>query len=198
MFFFVVFFNALIIEATNSVCYPALGCFTNDASWYSVFFRPFNALPQPPSTVNTSFVLFTRDPPGQVRPPIALASFDSFIHLHSAAFSIAYVQSTSLNASLPYTIAKSNFKASRPTKFVIHGFLTNGTEAYLQLLINNLLIFGDFNVISVRWGGGSAPPYTQAVANTRLVGREIAILVNTLVVSFSRFCPTTITKRVLR
>ena len=47
----------------------------------------------------------------------------------------------------------------------------------------NLLDYGDYNVIAVNWGGGSLPLYTQATANTRLVGLEIAHLVNTLVVS---------------
>lgn len=46
----------------------------------------------------------------------------------------------------------------------------------------NLLTHGDYNVIVVDWGGGSALPYSQATANTRLVGLEIAFLSRTLVV----------------
>jgi len=46
----------------------------------------------------------------------------------------------------------------------------------------NLLIHGDYNVLVVDWGAGSALPYTKAVANTRLVGLEIAHLANTLIV----------------
>lgn len=45
---------------------------------------------------------------------------------------------------------------------------------------------GDYNVINVDWGGGSLPPYTQATANTRLVGAEIALLINYLKVQFLR------------
>lgn len=33
------------------------------------------------------------------------------------------------------------------------------------------LTIEDCNVIVVDWHGGSSPPYTQAVANTRLIGR---------------------------
>lgn len=50
-------------------------------------------------------------------------------------------------------------------------------------MIENLLIHDDYNVIVVDWSGGSFPPYTQATANTRLVGLEIAYLINILVVS---------------
>lgn len=44
------------------------------------------------------------------------------------------------------------------------------------------MIHGDYNVLVVDWGAGSALPYTKAVANTRLVGLEIAHLANTLIV----------------
>ena len=40
---------------------------------------------------------------------------------------------------------------------------------------------GDYNVIRVDWGAGSLPMYSQAVANTRVVGLEIAHLVNTMI-----------------
>jgi len=38
----------------------------------------------------------------------------------------------------------------------------------------------DWNVIVVDWAGGSLPLYTQATANTRLVGLEVAYFVNYL------------------
>lgn len=45
---------------------------------------------------------------------------------------------------------------------------------------NELLKHDSYNVIIVDWGGGSLPLYTQATANTRLVGLEIAHLVKHL------------------
>jgi pancreatic triacylglycerol lipase len=45
---------------------------------------------------------------------------------------------------------------------------------------SELLRHGDYNVIIVDWAGGSLPLYTQATANTRLVGLEIAHLVKHL------------------
>jgi hypothetical protein len=47
---------------------------------------------------------------------------------------------------------------------------------------NLLLINDDVNVIAVDWGGGSARLYSQSAANARLVGLEVAALINYLVV----------------
>ncbi|XP_026684576.1 pancreatic triacylglycerol lipase-like [Diaphorina citri] len=47
-------------------------------------------------------------------------------------------------------------------------------------LTRQLLIKDDVNVIVNNWGAGSSPPYTQAVANIRLVGYMTAVLLNTL------------------
>lgn len=52
----------------------------------------------------------------------------------------------------------------------------------------NLLINGDYNVIVTHWGPGAGSSFTdyfQAVANTRVIGLEIAYLVNTIVVRMS-------------
>ena len=53
----------------------------------------------------------------------------------------------------------------------------------MKRLTANLLDFGDYNVIIVNWGGGSMPMYSQATANTRVVGLEIGHMVNTMIVS---------------
>lgn len=47
-----------------------------------------------------------------------------------------------------------------------------------------LLKKDDWNVITVDWAGGSLPLYTQATANTRLVGLELAHFLNHLVSHF--------------
>jgi pancreatic triacylglycerol lipase len=45
---------------------------------------------------------------------------------------------------------------------------------------DELLKYDDYNVILLDWGGGSKPPYTQATANTRVVGAELAKLIRVL------------------
>ena len=45
---------------------------------------------------------------------------------------------------------------------------------------DELLKYDDYNVIIVDWGNGAIPPYTQATANTRLVGAMIATFLQLL------------------
>jgi hypothetical protein len=50
-----------------------------------------------------------------------------------------------------------------------------------------LIKHADWNIVVVDWAGGSLPLYTQATANTRLVGLELAYLINYLQVMQLRF-----------
>ncbi len=50
----------------------------------------------------------------------------------------------------------------------------------MQEMRRELLKNSDWNVVVVDWAGGSLPLYTQATANTRLVGLEVAYFVNYL------------------
>lgn len=43
---------------------------------------------------------------------------------------------------------------------------------------------GDLNVVIVDWSGGNLLPYTQATANTRVVGAQIASVIKKLIVRF--------------
>ena len=53
----------------------------------------------------------------------------------------------------------------------------------MQKMKDEFLKADDFNVILTDWGGGSSFPYTQATANTRVVGAEIARLIKILQVA---------------
>lgn len=50
----------------------------------------------------------------------------------------------------------------------------------LQEMVDALLTVRDYNVIWVDWTRGSLTLYTQAVANARLVGLELAFFINWL------------------
>jgi len=93
---------------------------------------------------------------------------------------------------LDYTDVKANlpphFNHELPLKFIIHGFSENGEEEWEQKMKNALLDAEDCNVIIVDWENGAGLPewipkavemplYLHAVGNTRLVGRQIALLV---------------------
>ncbi|XP_059168806.1 inactive pancreatic lipase-related protein 1-like [Physella acuta] len=119
--------------------------------------RPLALLPQSPANVNTKFRLYTRT---QRATPLDLEAVNV---------------KTSLQTTWP------DF-SPRPTKFVIHGFL-DGTEmnARSKDLKEKLLTQGDYNVILVDWSAGAVTTYTQAKANTQLVGAQIGLLINQLV-----------------
>lgn len=84
----------------------------------------------------------------------------------------------------PTTVEASTFDPSKPTKFIIHGFIDTGNSYWLPLFAEDFLAYGDYNVFRVDWGGGSLPMYSQAVANIRVVGLEIGYLVNWLVSNY--------------
>lgn len=49
-------------------------------------------------------------------------------------------------------------------------------------MTNLFLLNDDVNVIAIDWGGGSVGLYSQSAANTRLVGLEVAALINYLII----------------
>jgi hypothetical protein len=67
------------------------------------------------------------------------------------------------------------------TKFIIHGFLNNEMEPWVLKMKDTLIEYDNVNVITVDWSDGCGFPYTQATANTQIVGVEIAKLIQVLV-----------------
>merc|ERR1719193_974799 len=80
------------------------------------------------------------------------------------------------------TLKAAGLDKSKPIKFIIHGFIDTGFEVWVKELTEALLEVEDCVVISVDWGGGSLPLYSQAAANTRVVGLEVAHFINYLMV----------------
>ncbi|XP_012937117.1 pancreatic lipase-related protein 2 [Aplysia californica] len=118
---------------------------------------PFNNTswrPQRPSFVDTTFLLYTRRNP---------------------------TVNQTLNADIRSSITASNFNVSQPVKILVHGFLQHGRVPFLINMTRALLDVSPMNVIVVNWGQGALFPYTMAVANTRVVGAEIAKLIRVLV-----------------
>ena len=65
---------------------------------------------------------------------------------------------------------------------IIHGFANDAKKPELIAIKDSLIRYANMaNVIMVDWNRGAiAPFYNQAVTNTQLVGRQIAILVDAL------------------
>ncbi|CAG0896331.1 unnamed protein product [Darwinula stevensoni] len=80
------------------------------------------------------------------------------------------VPRTHLRTNETRRLEESPFDSRQPVVLLTHGFLEHGRKAWLLDITRELLKLKDLNVIVLSWLGGSGPPYTQAAANTRLVG----------------------------
>jgi pancreatic triacylglycerol lipase len=72
------------------------------------------------------------------------------------------------------------FNASLQTKFIIHGFLHHARKDWVIQMKDALLATDKMNVITVDWSKGNGFPYTQATANTQVVGAMLAKLIKNL------------------
>ena len=82
-----------------------------------------------------------------------------------------------ITASSPGTY----FRENKMTRFIIHGFLDTTNKTWVIEMKNALLRVEDSNVILVDWRLGNKLPYTQATANTQVVGAEVALLVDSYI-----------------
>ncbi|XP_043911897.1 inactive pancreatic lipase-related protein 1-like [Protopterus annectens] len=143
----------------GQVCYDRLGCFPDEPPWSGTIERPITKLPWSPDKINTRFYLFTPQNPS------------------------SYQEVSAVN---PSTISTSNYRASRKTRFVIHGFIDKGDENWLADICKKMLEIEDVNCFCVDWKSGSRCPYTQASNNIRVVGAEVAYFIDVLQSNFGQ------------
>ena len=105
------------IPIGSNECFDGLGCFSNDPPFLSLH-RPLSLLPQSPEQIHPTFTLFTRQAP-----------------------SVGHVLQTGSTSGL----ATSTFSASRPTKFIVHGFIDNGGTDWMAVSMAYWRNRGDFN-----------------------------------------------------
>ncbi|XP_076465420.1 pancreatic lipase-related protein 2-like [Babylonia areolata] len=95
---------------------------------------------------------------------------------------------TSSHRSTPQVLHALDDSRNRLTDFdfdgqvavVIHGFIHSARVDWVRTMVSQLLSVVP-NVIAVDWSRGArAPNYPQAVANTRVVGAQLATLIRTL------------------
>ncbi|XP_018427682.1 PREDICTED: pancreatic triacylglycerol lipase-like [Nanorana parkeri] len=139
------------------VCYNRVGCFNDARPWAGTLERPITRLPWTPEKINTRFLLFTRN--------------------NQNSFQV-------ISAATPSTISSSNFRTTRKTRFIIHGFTDSGESSWLSDICRKLFVIEDVNCIAVDWSGGSRTTYSQASNNIRVVGAEVALGINIVVKNF--------------
>ncbi|XP_034185595.1 pancreatic lipase-related protein 2 [Osmia lignaria lignaria] len=133
-------------------CFEPYGCFYIGSPW-SGENRPVSTFPARPDTINPRYILYTRD---QTEPQEL--KIDKFETIHQAPL-----------------------RKNSNLYLIVHGFLDNGDKTWVLRTMKELLLREDSNVVIVNWIGGAGPPYTQAVANTRLVGAMTARLAYQLI-----------------
>ncbi|XP_045101474.1 pancreatic lipase-related protein 2-like [Portunus trituberculatus] len=141
--------------APQSQCHLVYGqtrCFSMQSPWVAPS-RPVLRPPQSPEEIGTTFSLFTQQN-------------------HTVA--------VPLDPGRLSTILGAPFVPNQPFKIVTHGYFSHGAVAWAQTLKGELLRAQDQNVVVVDWSVGAMPPYTQAVANLRLVGEQLAYLIYSL------------------
>nr|XP_012220760.1 PREDICTED: pancreatic triacylglycerol lipase-like [Linepithema humile] len=74
------------------------------------------------------------------------------------------------------SIVHSQFNTSKPLKVLIHGYKGSGSDASFVHGINLLLDTVDANIIVLDWTKGAGTSYGAAVANSELVGRQLALI----------------------
>ena len=83
------------------------------------------------------------------------------------------------------SITSSNFNVSNPTKIIIHGFGSSCTKIWPREMRLSFLQVEDVNVICVDWAAGAVDPnYVRAAVNTRLVGKQVALLIKAINLEF--------------
>ncbi|XP_052569236.1 pancreatic lipase-related protein 2 [Peromyscus californicus insignis] len=137
----------------KEVCYGHLGCFSNEKPWAGMIQRPLKMFPWSPEDINVRFLLYTNE--------------------NTNNYQV-------ISATDPATIEASNFQLDRKTRFIIHGFIDSGEDAWLLDMCKKMFQVEKVNCICVDWKRGARTEYTQAAYNTRVVGAEIAFLVQVL------------------
>ncbi|XP_044754257.1 pancreatic lipase-related protein 2 isoform X1 [Coccinella septempunctata] len=137
-------------KAPNATkCYGMYGCFELGEPWTTIH-RPVSYFPNDLEQIEPKFLLYTRHRP--TRPYLLDLNEDDII------------------GSAP-------MNPKKPLYVICHGFLEGGGQSWIKEMTKELLRMEDCSVIVVDWHGGSSPPYTQAVANIRLLGAITAHLV---------------------
>lgn len=130
-------------------CYGIFGCFPVDVPWISEH-RPEGVFPQPPSTINTKFHVYTQH--------------NRWLPKY-------------LDLNQPHEVKFSGIDRDGTIYVIAHGYIDSGDHQWIKNMMNALLDNDKTrkaSVIVVDWGKGSSPPYIQAVANIRLVGAMTA------------------------
>ncbi|KAF7274634.1 pancreatic triacylglycerol lipase-like [Rhynchophorus ferrugineus] len=137
-------------ETNAKKCYGIYGCFELSPPWTSEN-RPVSLFPNNLRDIEPNYFLYTRSN----RESPLLIDVNEY----------EYVTSYGIDARKPIYV-------------ITHGYMEGGSIHWIVKMAQKFLDLEDCNVIVVDWHRGSSPPYTQAVANIRLIGKMTAHLLS--------------------
>lgn len=149
--------NRIKRQDATSVCYPEVGCFETSGP-----FGYLDMLPSKPEEIDTKFLMYPGHSKRRSGSPPAEIPF--------------------ANLADAFKWANQGFNKSLPTKVLIHGFGSGCSHIWVYEMRSALMAVEEINVICVDWENGAIlPNYVKATANTRLVGKQLAMLLQGLV-----------------
>ncbi|XP_017034926.1 uncharacterized protein [Drosophila kikkawai] len=191
-------------RAVKRVCYGELGCFEDSGP-----FAYLEMLPSPPEEINTKFYFYSTRQRSD-RPLMELSFLNmtnafrgkretetstSAPPVEGSARSSSSSSSSTSSSSLssPGNLTLSGQKKITPTiddlegfdelsvRVIVHGFGSACPHVWIYEMKTALMAVEDCIVICVDWENGATfPNYVRAAANTRLVGKQLAMLLRNL------------------
>ncbi|XP_039295518.1 LOW QUALITY PROTEIN: uncharacterized protein LOC111056619 [Nilaparvata lugens] len=135
------------------VCYDGVGCFKESGPYGYI-----DMLPSSPEEVDTRFLMYSSKKNRRSDTPLLDVGF--------------------ANLTAVYTWAGKAFNVSAPTKVIVHGFGSSCSHVWVYEMRSALMSVEECNVICVDWEKGATfPNYVRAAANTRLVGKQLSMLI---------------------
>ncbi|XP_039499298.1 uncharacterized protein LOC120456497 [Drosophila santomea] len=185
-------------RAVKRVCYGELGCFEDSGP-----FAYLEMLPSSPEEINTKFYFYSTRQRSD-RPLMELSFLNmtnAFRGKRETELSTSPPEGTSGRSS-SMTAMNATFTTERPgggqkkptpsiddlegfdelsVRVIVHGFGSACPHVWIYEMKTALMAVEDCIVICVDWENGATfPNYVRAAANTRLVGKQLAMLLRNL------------------
>lgn len=165
-------------RAVKKVCYKDVGCFDDSGP-----FSYLEMLPASPDEINTSFYFYsTKTRSEQPLMEIPFVNMTSmFAAKQNQTNQNVTNETTNPLTKTPFTLDNLHGLNELSIRVIVHGFGSACPHVWIYEMKTALMAVEDCIVICVDWASGSTfPNYVKAAANTRLVGKQVAMLLNNL------------------
>ncbi|KAJ6636989.1 Inactive pancreatic lipase-related protein 1 [Pseudolycoriella hygida] len=160
-------------RADKSVCYGELGCFEDSGP-----FGYLDMLPSSPEEIDTRFYFYSTKNRTD-RPLVDL----SYMNMTDVWNQFSENRSIESNANKKIVQSIKSFEGldKMSVRVIVHGFGSSCSHVWIYEMRTALMAVEDCVVICVDWeNGANLPNYVRAAANTRLIGKQLAILIQNL------------------